>query len=150
MAKHKDLKNYVKKFAGLHCHPAVKSISVSNLYDLFPSEVDDYPDLVSGRWPDDDWPDGDKPGVYVILGKDLTVLYVGATSTWQKIKTRLAAYFRYDKKTKGCVIPKHHNWRTQPRYVATIGFPPEVGYEAMALEQFLIQNLKPKENTIGT
>ena len=144
----------VKKELGRYCrhyrHPKLPPVQVSGLYALFPEKYAQLPKEVIARWPDDDWPNAEMPGVYILLDSKLTVRYIGRTSMWSSLKTRLSAYFRYaDPVSKRCKIPPEHGWDVKPEFVATIGVPFKTGFEASAIEEYLIARLQPPDNTIG-
>lgn len=108
-------------------------------YCLFPDKRDPRP-----SWPDR-WPNADKRGVYLMLGDDDAVLYVGKASADSYLGARLAAYFRYGEDRRCKFI--YEDWC--PRYVVTIAVPDDSSFEAPALEEFLIRELRPPRNTLG-
>ena len=150
MAYLSDLKKELARYSRSYRHPKLPPLGLSGLYALFPEKYKKLPKEVTARWPDDDWPNGDKPGVYIFLDSKLSVLYIGKTTMWSSLKQRLGAYFRYsDKVQKRCRIPKEHGWNIQPEFVVTIGVPRRTAFEASAIEEYLINRLRPSENTIG-
>jgi hypothetical protein len=149
MAHLLDLKKELARFSRFYHHPKLPPLGLSGLYALFPEKYKKLPKEVTARWPDDDWPNGDKPGVYIFLDSKLNILYIGKTTMWRLLKQRLSAYFRYSKVQKRCKIPKDHGWSIQPDFVVTIGVPPRTAFEASAIEEYLINRLRPSENTVG-
>jgi excinuclease UvrABC nuclease subunit len=84
--------------------------------------------------------------MYIILGANLKVLYIGKAGLLGK---RLAAYFHYVPGSKRCKIVDEHQWVGKPQFVATIAVPSETFFEASAIEEYLINRLHPPNNTIG-
>ena len=116
-----------------------------NIYCLFPKEVDD--SSYTAYWPSSyNSINGDKPGIYIILGKQMNVLYIGKASLNNRINKRLASYFKYEKVGKGCHV-NHSNWTEKPYYI--VGFPVEFPYEASSLEEYLLSKSLPPDNKIG-
>lgn len=118
--------------------------SLSGLYDLFPeSPTMDARLMPAHRW-NEQWEYSEAPGVYVMFDANGKCLYVG--TAW-KLGNRLGRYFKYE--GGRCAIKpdcKVAQWDNKPRYVATVGVPAEVWFEAAALEQYLIEKLKPCYN----
>lgn len=85
-------------------------------------------------------------GVYVILDVNLKILYIGETNL---LGRRLSAYFHYATGSDYCTIVDQNEWIGKPEFVATIGVPPETGFEVSAIEEYLISMLKPPNNTLG-
>jgi len=145
MAHYSDLKKELARYIRTYRNPKLGPLRLSGLYALFPENYKTLPKGVTGRWPDDDWPNGDKAGVYIFLDSKLNVLYIGKASL---LKDRFAAYFRYDDLNR-CRIPDEHGWEVKPEFVATIGIPVKTAFESSAIEEYLITRLQPSENTIG-
>jgi excinuclease UvrABC nuclease subunit len=85
--------------------------------------------------------------VYLIYSED-RLLYVGTAS---KLGPRLADYFQYDfpgGKGNQCKVV-HSGWTEMPRHVVTIAVPEASRFEASALEEYLIGELRPCDNTVG-
>lgn len=98
-----------------------------------------------------------KGGVYALLDKDNTVIYVGlgvsrGNNLYKEhgISRRLLAHVISTDKSKGSghYIPKQ-KW-SEVRDIAAIGFPKEYCYLAPALEHFLIERISPVRNSILT
>ena len=79
-----------------------------------------------------------KPGVYLFLGKDREVLYVGKA---KNLKNRVSSYF----KTKIELGPKTQALISQIAKIRTIEASSEI--EALLLEASYIKKFKPKYNT---
>jgi hypothetical protein len=100
-------------------------------------------------WPET-WPNNDDNGVYAIFSHD-EVLYIGKASL-QILGYRLGSYFLYSDDKNHAITKKHHYWSKPPTSVVTWAVPKEYFYEASALEEFLIFNLKTElpDNSTGT
>ena len=88
------------------------------------------------------------PGVYRMLDAESRVLYVGKASQ-QAIGYRLSSYF---KKVDGiCSIAQGHSWSSPPTHVVTWAVPDLMFFEASALEEYVIHQLKDElpDNTVG-
>jgi hypothetical protein len=125
-------------------NPTLKRLRLSDLYALFPSTASSHGFKPAGSWPGV-WPNVDNPGVYLVFDANLKVLYVGKASLTQNFGTRLAEYFQYEKSTGSCEV--RGGWSRRPEYVGTI--PVEAAFEAPSLEEYLIQELCPSDNTVG-
>jgi hypothetical protein len=145
MAHLSDLRKELARYCQCYRHSKLPPLELSGVYSLFPEKYKKLPKEVTARWPDDDWPNGDKAGVYIFLDSKLNVLYIGKASL---LKDRLAAYFRYDDLNR-CRIPDEHGWEVKPEFVATIGIPVKTAFESSAIEEYLITRLQPSQNTIG-
>jgi hypothetical protein len=135
-----DVFNAVSEYHEQYRHPRLSPPAISELYALFPED----PASANARhkWPDT-WPYNESPGVYLIFGADMRLLYVGKAS---RIGSRLGAYFQYEKSTRGCRIA-HATWKTRPMFVVTVAL--EKAFEASGLEAYLIGELQPSENIQG-
>jgi len=85
------------------------------------------------------WPSNELPGVYVFLDSDKLLTYIGKASN--NIGARLAARFdiKWNPKSEeavGC------------HYITTIPLPREAYFEAPAIEEFLLKNLKTRSNKV--
>jgi hypothetical protein len=146
MTHYSDLKKELARYCRIYRNPKLPSLELSGLYALFPENYETLPKSVMGRWPVDNWPNGDKAGVYIFLDPKLNVLYIGKSSS---LGDRLSAYFRYSGDQNRCRIPDEHGWNVKPEFVVTIGIPAKTAFESSALEEYLISRLQPPENTIG-
>lgn len=90
-----------------------------------------------------DWPNAGLPGVYVLLTKGQAVLYVGCALN--TLHDRLNDYFYANGKPK----PNAKAWASDVEFVATIGIPNRNRFEALAIEEFLIERLCPPKNQDG-
>jgi hypothetical protein len=128
-------------------NPELNPLKISNVYYLHP-EIDKVPRETEEQWPNR-WPYSDKPGVYLIFGLHMRLLYVGKTSMNNTIGSRLGDYFQYTKDgTKRCQ-KKHSGWVEEPMYVAIIPVDDEAAFEAAAIEEYLIKKLQPINNEKG-
>ena len=91
------------------------------------------------------YPNAGKPGVYLLLDKDLKILLIGKASCNHVLGKRLGHYFKAspDKK-KGTV---RNSLYRDVRYVVTI--PVTKAFHAPAIEEYLISVLDPQFNTLG-
>lgn len=132
--------SYVKTFRNpMFSEP----LTISDWYSLFPHEegcVD-----TPHKWPAK-FPNAGKPGVYLIFDARMSLLYVGMTT--RDLNGRLGNYFRYvSGRGSGCRINEKMlpPWKTRPYYVRTI--PLDDSSEAQYLERFLIDTLRPPDNS---
>ena len=121
----------VKAYQSKYRNPSLPEFEISDSYDL----KKDWPDI---------WPHAERAGCYVILGASEEILYVGKASLGSAIGKRLSDHFVYGP-NKEC-LPKYE-WKTQPCCVAAIAVHDAI--EAPSLEEYLIRELRPAENTIG-
>ncbi len=129
-----DLKKATKTFNEEYPRPNMGELKVSDLYDI----VNDW-----GKT----YPSSKMPGVYVFLGDQEEVLYVGKASCKQCMGNRLGAHFCYaaDKK-RGQAKTRFFQ---DVRYIAVVPVPVGRAFEAPALEEFLVKQLQPPLNTQG-
>jgi len=128
-----DVLKLVDEFSEKYRGQSLKEFTLSKNYDLFPENTG------SNGWPNE-WPNNGKYGVYLIMDKDKNVIYIGESIN---IGKRLSDYFQYSE-DKSCKIV--HNWSKTPKYVHTIAVSSETWFERLALEEFLIYNVKPIDN----
>ena len=95
------------------------------------------------------WPNADARGVYAIFSHE-KLLYIGKASQ-QALGNRLSSYFQYGKTKSICITNPQHNWSSKPTHVVTWAVPKEMFFEASALEEYLINELKNElpDNTAG-
>lgn len=122
--------------------PGLPPLEPRGMYALFPEEGQ--PDFVESHW-NDPYPNADRKGVYLIFGKSGVLLYVGKASMGSTIGGRLGTYFAGRQECRLLFT----DWSERPTYIATIAVPPGMGFEASALEEFLIKTLKPCDNNLG-
>ena len=118
-------------------------LTLSGWYSLFPEEVGcaDTP----YKWPAK-FPNAGKPGVYLIYDAKMLIRYVGMTTN--DLNQRIGCYFRYESgRGSGCKINEKMlpPWKARPYYVRTI--PLVDSSEAQYLERFLIDTLRPPDNS---
>ena len=144
-----DVQTQLDYYMAHYRHPNLPRLEVSLPYDLFPNEHEGLQAKFSGRWPKHNWPDCDCKGVYLILDCKLSVIYIGKASMHNTLGYRLSGYFAYTNDGTGRCRIVHSDWGVRPEFVATIAVPERMGFEAAALEEFLIDRLQPRENTHG-
>ena len=132
------LQEYQEKYR----RPGLPPLAASGLYALFPEEG--LPHFVEFRW-NDEYPNADRSGVYLIFGRAGRLLYIGKASLGATIGGRLGTNFAG---TAGCRLLSN-DWTERPTYVATIATPDNMGFEASALEDFLIGRLRPSDNRVS-
>ncbi len=108
------------------------------------------PYVIDVQYPDDYWPHrrdwGQGPGgagvagVYFFFDKSGSLLYVGKATC---LATRLSQYFRIGPDKKA--VPTSDK-SEGVSLVRVISLPPGHGFEASAIESFLIQELSPPRN----
>ena len=116
---------------------------LSDWYALFPDE----PEAAGAafKWPAK-FPNTGKPGIYFIFDAQQSLLYVGMTT--RDLNSRLGCYFGYESGWgSGCKIKDMQpTWKTRPCFVRTVAV--QSLEEAPFLEKFLIQALRPPENSL--
>lgn len=120
--------------------PGLPEIELSCLYALFPQEGE-RPASADSRW-NSPFPNSDRQGCYLIFGESGKLLYVGKASGNARMGGRLGMYFGHDRLTGDCRVLSH-DWNERPMYVATIAVPNGMGFEASALEEYLVNRLNP-------
>jgi hypothetical protein len=132
----------VKRYNEAFRHPSLRQLTVSDLYALFPDEPAGA--AAKLKWPEP-WPNGDSPGVYLVFGPALELLYVG--KAWN-LNSRVSSYFRYASDgSRRCEL--RHAWRHRPALIATIAVDADKFFEAAGLEEYLIETLRPLDNERG-
>jgi hypothetical protein len=141
------LKRKIDDYIRMYRKESLKSLELSDLYDLFPEKKIMQPEITPvAIWPDN-YPFATNKGVYVILDDFLNVLYIGKASMNVNIGTRLGKHFCYDDDKKHCKTVEV-NWSVQPRYVIIISCHDSLAFEAPALEEYLLGTVDTSDNTI--
>jgi len=129
----------IERYHQTYRHPALAPLQMSGLYALFPDQTPttaaDY------SWPNDPWPNASQSGVYLIFDEFLDLRYIGKTRCLGK---RLHNYFGEGRAPDRACRVVHSTWRVDPKFVATVAV--HKPFEAPALEEFLIEELRPAEN----
>ena len=136
----------IRYYCTKYRNESLPPLQMSGLYELFPGQEQTAPAETIGAWPES-YPFADRKGVYVILDVNLNALYIGKTSMNNWLGNRLSYYFGYDTATNGCRI-WHSDWSSQPRYVFTVGLPQNPGFEAPAIEEYLLGTVETIDNTL--
>src|SRR5947209_8675107 len=110
-------------------NPTLGKLRLSKPYALFPDTPKPADTELAGKWPDDVWPNVDRPGVYLFLDANLEILYIGKTSLRQTFGARFYDWFKYEKGTRRCEVVGE--WSQRPAYVATV--PVQAPFEAPSL-----------------
>ena len=134
-----DLKARVEHYQSTYRHANLERFEVSQPYSLFPQEGQ----TSTLKW-GDEWPNSRRTGVYLVYS-DGGLLYVG--TAWM-LGSRLACYFRSEDRRDGRCKIIRPDW-AESKYVVTIAVPEKSWFEAAALEEYLIYELKPSLNKIG-
>jgi hypothetical protein len=119
-------------------HPGLTPLQEGAPYALFAEHASSDVKL---HW-NEQWPNSDDPGVYLIFSASGLLLYVG--KSWF-LGSRLGAHFGG---SSTCWI-KEGGWTEDPLYVITVGVPAKARFEAACLEEFLIERLQPCDNSVG-
>lgn len=146
MADLHALKQAVERYDAECRNPAMGQFSVGPLYDLFP-EKGEGTESCEVSWPTM-WPNCHDAGVYALLDEQLNVLYIGKASLRSSIGGRLSSYCAY-RSDKTCRLKHDGYWTKTPRYAWSVAVPETTPFEAPALEEFLIRELQPSDNTAG-
>lgn len=142
----KSLHNVLDRYCNKYRRADFPTLKISGLYDLFPDS--EHPGLrTQFSWPDS-WPGAGKAGVYFFFDSELTLLYIGKASMGNSLGGRLSSFCGFGPNRK-CSM-KDDGWKGNPRFVAVISVADHLKFEAPALEEFLIGELQPIDNTIGT
>jgi hypothetical protein len=146
MASLEDISNLIVRFSSEYRNPELPKIRRSEIYSLFTgkSKVPD----AKLYWPES-WPNSSDRGVYAIFSGD-ELLYVGKASL-QDLGYRIGSYFIYSPDRLSAVPRNGHTWSKPPTSIVTWAVPKYLFFEASALEEFLIFNLKGElpDNTVG-
>jgi hypothetical protein len=147
MKKLGNVQSAVRRYHNAYRNPKLRRPRLSGLYALFPGSNGAH--KANFSWPEA-WPDAEEPGVYMVFDSRLNLLYVGKA---RKIGWRLSEYFRYGKTRQGglilgqCGVSKRYTWSRRPEYIATVRV--DQAFEASSLEEYLIVELRPPDNTAG-
>jgi len=145
MANLKKLQDTINEYSEKYRRADVEKLEQGEVYSL-DKTVDIRSTAPSLYWPAT-WPLSHRRGIYAIFSHE-ALLYIGKASQ-QAIGYRLSSYF---KKVEGeCSIAPGHSWSSQPTHVVTWAVPDLMFFEASALEEFVIDQLKDElpDNTVG-
>ena len=145
MASLKKLQDTIKEYSARYRRADVDELEQGEVYSLDKS-VDIRSTTPSLYWPAT-WPLSHRRGIYAIFSHE-ELLYIGKASQ-QAIGYRLSSYF---KKVDGmCSIAQGHSWSSPPTHVVTWAVPDLMFFEASALEEYVIHQLKDElpDNTVG-
>ena len=147
MASLEDINKLVLRFSSEYRRADLPEIRRSEIYSLFTDKTK-VPDAKL-FWPDT-WPNCNQRGIYAIFS-DLDLLYIGKASL-QDLGYRIGSYFAYSQDRQSAVPKKGHIWSKPPTSIVTWAVPEKLFFEATALEEFLIFNLRNQlpDNTKGT
>ena len=104
-------------------------------------------DLLTDWKPDITIPCAADKGVYAFFNKQEDLLYVGKASHSDSLGKRICSYFHAETDDQGA--RPRHPWTAngRPRYVLITAT--YHAFEAPSLEEYLIQELQPPENSVG-
>ena len=111
-----------------------------------PFDLSELYDLVLDWKVNKEFPFARERGCYVFYSEKYEMLYIGKASQRNSLGSRIASYFRWDL-CHTIIEPRHSGWTSAPRYVQTIRT--HKSFEAPSLEEFLIIELDPVDNTSG-
>jgi hypothetical protein len=114
-----EFEEIISEFQKIYPRPGLKDFKL-NWYDI------------ESEWPKS-WPSGEMPGVYMFFDSTEEILYIGKASSGRRLRTRLRAYFK--NKQGICQIKGKAK---DTRYVGLLAIPFEHGFEAPAIEEYLI------------
>jgi len=137
-----QVKRCLDEYQEQYRRPGLPPLELKGMYALFPEEG--LADFVESRW-NEPYPNADRKGVYLIFGRTGVLLYVGKASMGASIGGRLGTYFAGKKECRLVFT----DWTERPTYIATIAVPQGMGFEASALEEYLIRSLQPCDNNLG-
>lgn len=89
------------------------------------------------------WPCNGHAGVYLILAAKDEVVYIGQSISFGY------RFYQYFKDNNGTCVPRSENWTKDPAGIVAISAPDDKKYERLSLEEYLIERLKPIDNTRG-
>jgi len=139
-----QLKLSLKTYNDSYRRDNFEDLKFGELYDLFPSE-EKGEEKDENAWPSR-WPNCYDAGVYAFLAPDQTVRYIGKSTNRQGMGFRLSKYCSSGL-NKACVL--NGDWVVKPKYIITVPARNDMRFEAAGLEEYLISELNPPENTVG-
>ena len=128
------LQNALDEFNLNFPRPGIKPLAFSAPYDL------------RNDWPKT-YPHARHQGVYCFVDGIGTLLYIGKTSCNTDFGYRLAAHFEYGPARQAQAKLSHH---ASVQHILFIPLPPGHGFEAPAIEEWLITRINPPLNKTGT
>lgn len=123
----------ISEFNQNYPRPGIKPIYLDQEYDI----VRDWSKT---------YPNAGYPGVYIFMDAMDNLLYIGKTSFNSNLGKRLGDYFKYGT-DRSCEIK--NSYYQEIRKIITIPLPKGHGFEAAAIEEYLIVHLNPKLNITG-
>lgn len=145
MASLKKLQDTINEYAKKYRKDGLENLEQGEVYSLNKA-VDIRSTTPSLYWPAT-WPLSHRRGIYAIFSHE-ELLYIGKASQ-QAIGHRLSSYF---KQVEGkCSIAQGHSWSSPPTHVVTWAVSDLMFFEASALEEYVIHQLKDElpDNTVG-
>lgn len=134
MAKISDIMLVLDEFNQKYPRPNMGELEIKGPYDI-------------GREFSNPYPNGHLPGVYVIIDRKGLVLRIGKASCNSTITSRLGSYFKWgDSDSEG--VHKFSGYE-EARIIYSIGIPKDRAFEAPAVEEFLVERMKPPYNRNG-
>lgn len=124
------VKTYSEKYRASH----LENFEIGFKYYLFPNSDEE----CKLGWPNQ-WQFCGSSGVYLFIDKNDEVIYIGETTHFGN---RFGSYFANQ---KGKCLLKNE-WNSVPICVLPIKVPNESSFERLALEEFLIKNIKTTDN----
>lgn len=114
--------------------PGIEPLAISAPYDL------------KNDWPKT-YPHARHQGVYCFVDEAGMLLYIGKTSCNNDFGYRLSGYFEYGPARQAQAKIVHH---VSVRHILFIPLPAGHGFEAPAIEEWLISRLNPPLNKTGS
>lgn len=139
-----NLLSAVRSYGQNYRNPRMHPFDVAEPYDMSP-ERDRASVICSAQWPEI-WPHAGRAGIYAFLNEGLEVIYVGKASLRNSLGARISSYCGYGTHRE-CRF--YGEWKNLPRYVLVVAVPDETRFEAPALEEYLIRELQPSDNSTG-
>ena len=145
-ADYNDLVKKLEEYKNKYRRQDLPPIKESGFYALFPEEESKYGEVESDdkhKWPKP-WPFSDHEGcVYAIFGKE-RLLYIGQSVN--PIGYRLSQHF--SEKYHAVYSFPDSGWTEKPFFIKVFAIE-KPWFEVLALEAFLIWELKPVDNGRG-